>query len=271
MSDITYEVSPYIDSSPEPSPVAEVKEQFYTEQEVNHISKLFTDNKKHLAYLFKLYKFIQPIIQPRKKPIYEMTEEDVLKDVMSTTSYSLDMDSLAEGVTKDVSASMFGTELFNKQIECVPLFIDFAYMYYVRHFCDDAPVLKLPTFMPKYKLIMSTLKVPYDELYACFEQCIENSIIAEMRQEIPPYHLRTDLSEPEIREKMKILVLPLCKDILKHLLDLGYTKKIQIREPTGPYKSPDTTTITARVDNLEEQVTKDIPAAELTSSMNQLD
>lgn len=246
-----YDTSPYLnDDVIERKPQRVTKEQFYTEKETELISKFFVNREVHLKHLFKLYKFIQPAAKPRKKPLYEKTEEDVLKDIMSTKGYSLNMDSLADSVSSDVAESMFNAELFHKQLDCVPLFVDFAYMYYVRFYCDDSPVLKLPAFMPKFRMIMAVLKTPSDELQACFEQCIENEIIADMRQEVPPYYLRTDLSEDEIREKMKLLVLPMFKDILRHLIGLGKTKKITLK-PSEVAK--DSITIEARADNLDVQ------------------
>lgn len=253
-----FETSPYLEGSTDftPEPVeSHNKEQFYTEQETNRISKMFENRSNHMKYLFKLYKFIAPAAKQRKKAIYEKTEAEVLEDVMNTKGYSLDMDSLAGNVASEIEESMRSNELFHKQIECIPLFIDFAYMYYIRNFCDDTPVLKLPTFLPKFKLIMSMLKVPHDDLYGYFEHCIENEIIKEMRQEIPPFHLRTDLTEIEIRDKMKLLVLPMFKNILKGLLEMGGTKKIAIRPDNGARSDSITIPINhnSREDNLQTE------------------
>lgn len=223
-------------------------EQFYTDEETQQLKRIFADRKKHLRYLFKLYKFIIPITTPRKKQLYEKTEEDVVRDISNTVGYSLNMDSLANDISRDIAESIRSTELFHKQIACIPVFIDFSYIYYIRHFCDDSPVLKLPTFLPKFRMIMAAIKAPDNELHACFEQCIQNTIIADMRQEIPPYHLRTDLTEEEIREKVKLLILPMFKDILKYLLTLGTMKKIPVRVGNdGTSGVP-----IARADNLDE-------------------
>lgn len=224
-------------------------EQFYNEKEVELITRILSDRTTHMKHILKLYKFMISSAKARKKAIYEKTEEDVLKEITDTKGYSLNMESLASNVSQNIAESMFNTDLFHKQLDCIPVFLDFAYMYYVRYYSDDSPVLKLPTFMPKFHMIMSVLKAPQDDLQACFEQCIENSIIADMRQQVPPYYLRTDLNEEEIREKMKIIVLPLFKDIITHLLQLGKTKKIKISD-SEIYAN---VVIDARPDNIDVQ------------------
>jgi hypothetical protein len=207
---------------PEAGPYQEpvrVEEQFYDEPTIKHIEKMFPNRKAHLDTLFRIYKFIAAAVSKKKKNIPEKTKEDVLADIMDS-KYSLDMEAIAASTQKELIDNLKQNGLFHKQIAAVPVFIDFAYMYYVQHFDREAPIHKLPMFLPKYRMIMATLKAPCDDLFVSFENCIENRIIMDMRVEIPPYHLRTDLTDGEIREKLKIVVVPALKDILEMCLKL---------------------------------------------------
>jgi hypothetical protein len=193
----------------------EIKEQFYTQDKEEKTELLFTDRKKHLNILIKLYKSIFK----SAKAIWDKTQADVTNDILHS-GYSLDFSNIIETSKRDILAAQNVTKIFHKQLSFIPVFLDFAYIYYVRHFDKFAPVHKLPTFLTKYKLIMAAVKAPIDDLYVYFEQCLSNKFITELRIEIPPYHMRTMLTEDKIREKIKIHVEPLFKEILRLLIKL---------------------------------------------------
>ena len=197
------------------------QEHFYEESTIEKIKKMFPDKNKHMNTLINLYKFI---FRKEKKSFINKSEEDVIKEI-SEASLSLDkLDSESNFLDQYKN-----NNLFEEKIKRIPVFIDFAYLYYIQHIDPEAPIHKLPVTPLKYKIIMSALKIPANDLYACFEQCICNKFIADVRNETPPFYLRTDMTETEIKEKIKLLIEPLFKDILKYLLDIH--KKYYVKQP----------------------------------------
>jgi len=218
MSD-TFE-SPYFDGSiQEPSQENNqepVQEQFYEDSTINHLKKLFPDRKTHMDTLLKLFKYC--FYQPNKN-ILSKTADDVVEDITSTP-ISLDLGKVLQEQTNEITEYYAEEAKFEKRVAAIPMFIDFAYMYYVWFYDSEAPIHKLPMTMMKFKLIEEALAAPHDDLQAAFEHCIENSYILDMRIEKPPFMMRTELTPDQVREKLKIVVKPVCHDILTELLRL---------------------------------------------------
>ena len=190
---------PFYDDTP--------KEQFYGESVIDKIKKMFPNKNKHMQTLIKLYKFI---FRKEEKTFINKTEEELLSEIMDA---SLSLEKLQ--TDSNFLNQYKKNNLFEEKIKRIPVFIDFAYLYYIQHIDSEAPIHKLPMTQLKYKLIMNALHIPKNDLYACFEQCIDNKFIADLRIEVPPFYLRTDMPEKEIKEKIKLIVEPLFNDILK--------------------------------------------------------
>jgi hypothetical protein len=222
--------SPFYEDKPQ--------EQFYEEATISKIKKMFPDKNKHMQTLIKLYKYI---FKKEEKSFIDKTDEDLLSEISDA---SLSLDNLQS--KNNFLEQYKKCNLFEEKIKRIPVFIDFAYLYYIQHIDPEAPIHKLPMTLLKYKLIMSSLRIPANDLYACFEQCIENKFIIDIRNEIPPFYLRTDMPENEIKKKIKLLIEPLFKDILKYLLEIHkkyYVKHIEKQpEATPPdEKQPEAT------------------------------
>jgi hypothetical protein len=198
------------------------------------IQELFPNKKQHMNTLFKLYKFI---FQKYEKTIWDKDNKEVVDDIVNT-SFSLDFTQLMEEQSKNVYKQLFKSKTLHKRIEAIPAYIDFAYLYYLRYLDSSAPIHKLPTTLFKYKLLMHSLGEPYNELQACFEKCIENKFMSELRVETPPFYLRTELSEAQIEEKINFVVQPLCKDLLKRIFEL-YRKEFPNSVDTKKEKTED--------------------------------
>lgn len=190
--------------------------QAYNKKTSRNIEELFPNKKQHMNTLFKLYKFI---FQKYEKTIWDKNNKDVIDDI-ANTSFSLNFTQLMEEQSKNAYKQLFKSKTLHKRIEAIPAYIDFAYLYYLRYLDSSAPIHKLPTTKFKYKLLMYSLGVPYNELHACFEKCIENKFLSELRVETPPFYLRTELSEAQIEEKINTVVQPLCKQLLKLIFEL---------------------------------------------------
>lgn len=186
---------------------------------IKSFKEMFPDRETHLKTLFQIYK---AIAIDDKKQMWEMNEEDLLNELAKKESFQLKND--LDQQSDDIKKYVFKNVVFHKKVSSVPVFIDFAYMYYITYFDHNAPICRLPKNMLKYKLFAQMLNIPKDNLYNCFEQCIENEFFKELRIEEPPFYLRTELTEDEIKKKFRNLVLPLLKEILGYLVRLGKPK-----------------------------------------------
>jgi hypothetical protein len=247
--------SPYFDTDAQDSSIVQdasivqdtQQEQFYTKPIIDKIKELFPDRKTHLDKLVSMYK---NIFLETKKMTWEKSQKEVTDEIL-TTGFSLNIGKILEEQMEQIKKHEEQEKTFNSRISAIPIFIDFAYLFYVQHYDKNAPIHKLPTHILKYKLLTNALRAPIDDLYACFEQCIENSFISDLRIEKPPFYLRTDLSKEELKEKINLIVKPLCKDILTNLL------KMYSRENPGTalsiIKSDDIPKIQERADNIAEK------------------
>jgi hypothetical protein len=107
-----------------------------------------------------------------------------------------------------------------KQLLLIPIFIDFAFVYYLRGYDDQSPIRKLPIGLTKFNMIMNLVNAPKDRLYEIFTMFITNEFIAEIRQENPPFYLMTDLTEEEVDYKLTNVVQPLFKELLDSIVKL---------------------------------------------------
>ena len=134
------------------------------------IQNMFPDRPSHLKSLVSIYRFINAVNVASGKALYEKTKADLISDVMDA-SYSIDVEKMLAKHDKDTVLQLKKDRVLYKQVAAIPAFLDFAYIYYVQHYNNSAPIYKLPIFIQKLKLIMTALKAPYDELAVCFEQC----------------------------------------------------------------------------------------------------
>ena len=180
------------------------------------ILSLFPNKKHHMRVLFRMYKFI---FAENKKEIWDKSESEVVQDIQGTP-FSFDFSELMNDHKSSGMSNMLKNKQLTMQLGQINIFIDFAYLYYVQYYDKNAPMYQLPTSLLRYKLLMSALRSPKDNLYNCFEFCITNEFIKDLQIKIPPFNLRTELSEAEIRHNMATIAQPVCKEILSGLLDL---------------------------------------------------
>ena len=184
------------------------------------ILSLFPNKKHHMRVLFRMYKFI---FAENKKEIWDKSESEVVQDIQGTP-FSFDFSELMNDHKSSEMSNMLKNKQLTMQLGQINIFIDFAYLYYVQYYDKNAPMYQLPTSLLRYKLLMSALRSPKDNLYNCFEFCITNEFIKDLQIIIPPFNLRTELSEAEIRHNMATIVQPVCKEILSSLFELYRTE-----------------------------------------------
>jgi hypothetical protein len=184
------------------------------------ILSLFPNKKHHIRVLFRMYKFI---FAESKKEIWDKSESEVVQDIQGTP-FSFDFSELMNDHKNSGMNNMLKNKQLSSQLGQINIFIDFAYLYYVQYYDKNAPMYQLPTSLLRYKLLMAALRLPKDNLYNCFEFCITNEFIKDLQIKIPPFNLRTELSEAEIRHNMATIVQPVCKEILSSLFELYRTE-----------------------------------------------
>lgn len=232
--DMDFDDSPYftgasLTSAQEPTP-----EQFYSESTITKLKKMFPDKLSHMKVLLTSYKFCFPS-KKVNKPIVEKTEQEVLEE-LTNTKISLDIGDMIQEQSDAIKNYYIEEKLFSKRVAEIPVFIDFAYLYYVWCYDSEAPIHKLPNSIFKFNMLSSALGVSQDKLNNAFAQCIENPFIRDLRIEKPPFTMRTDLSKDEIRKKINEIVKPVCKEILNGLFAM------EMRREAGSHAEPQQST-----------------------------
>ncbi len=193
-------------------------EQFYKESTIEQLKKMFPNKVFHMKTLMKLYSYCFPK-NNIATPIFEKTEEDALNDIQNTP-ISLDLGNMIQEQTDAIQKFYADEQLFTKRVANIPMFIDFAYLYYAWCYDKEAPIHRLPMSILKFNMISTALGAPDNDLNAAFAQCIENYFIRDLRIEQPPFMIRTDLTHKEVREKIDLIVKPVCREILNGLFAL---------------------------------------------------
>jgi hypothetical protein len=249
--------SPYIDEPDGTNPLEEpdvpdgtnpLEEPIYTGDTAQKIKQMYISSSNLLQTIIKMYKTMS---KPVSKQLWEKTAKDIQDDTMSA-KYDLNLDNFVKDSCTEILSMQQNSKNFKKKLEMVPVIIDFCYIYYVHYFDDTAPFHKLPATLFKYRLISNTLCAygpTYNTVNSIFEQIIENDIIIDMCQS-PPYHLRTDLTEMEIKEKMEIHVLPIIKNLINSILKLKRTETISISLISEKIKIKLPTSM-SRIDNVD--------------------
>lgn len=196
------------------------------------LQKMFPNKVFHMKVLLKLYDFCFPR-KPVIKPVFEKTQDEILEDIKKTT-ITLNLENMLTEQTEALKQYYTQEELLDQQVAKIPMFLDFAYLYYAWCYDKEAPIYKLPNTPMKFNIICEALNSTNDNLTSVFSQCIKNNFIKDLRIEQPPFMLRTDLTKEEIREKINSIVKPLCKEILNGLfaLNTATSKSTHTLNPT---------------------------------------
>lgn len=235
-AEILLDQSPYVEDMENAEEVKEVEytsksnviEQFYPDDLSNQLGIMFNDRPKLLSAILRLYKFV---FKDEKKQIWEKTSNDIQDDVVNA-KYNLDLDKIVKESYAEIMNAQQFNRLIQKKTTIIPIFLDFCYVYYVKHFSLDAPFHKLPMTITKYRLITDSLKAYGDERYSkinnLFEQIIGSELFKEVRHEEPPFYLMTDMTIDEMKTMLIEDIKPLCKQLLEAILKLENTKNTVI-------------------------------------------
>lgn len=181
------------------------------------LRELFPDQSTHYKKLAQIYSFCFPK-EPVNKPVFEKSDEEVISEIHNTP-ISLDLGEVLQEQTEDTKKYYMNNELFGRRVANIPVLIDFAYIYYIWRYDKNAPVFELPASILKFNVIASAAQVPDDKLKKYFMTCITDPFIRDLRNERPPFMMRTDMSQDEIKDKIREVVEPLCRKILMGLYE----------------------------------------------------
>jgi len=223
-----------------------------TETIAMKMRSMFGDRHKMLSSLVRMYKFMFTEDENLKE-IWEKNNSDIQNDLNNTQYIINDAISHARKELEMVEKTQ---QLFQRRIDMISPFLDLCYIYFIHHFDVNAPFYRLPTTILKHKLIANTLKsntLPlHVETNRIFEKIIKDSQLTEIRQEIPPYYLRMDITIDELRVQLKEKIKPIFKELLTCLLKLEPSSKtvIEMHDNTTTQRFVDIPTELQREDNL---------------------
>lgn len=185
---------------------------------IEKLRQLYPNKLDHMKLLVNMYKFCFTN-KAKTKPNDDKTINDVV-DEISNTPISLNLSNMMKEQADEIKRQMFDEKMLPKKIATVPAFIDAAFIYYIWSYDPNAPILKLPNTVMKYKMILQAISSQPDDINTAFLECLTNPFITDMRIESPPFLMRSELTKAEIKEKLESVVKPVCKTIINGLLKL---------------------------------------------------
>ena len=119
---------------------------------------------------------------------------------------------------------VFKEIILNKKIKTIPLFIDLAYISFIKHFDKSAPVFKLPTNVYRLNINTSSIKpcIATNTLKRIFGELINSRFIHTLYT--MPYELthgldndtiNSEIEKIDLTEKFKLIIQLLIKLIYK--------------------------------------------------------
>mgnify|MGYP001585410748 CR=1 FL=1 len=186
------------------------------------LKKMFPSREVHIKFLINMYKFCFP---KKNYTLFEKTNSELVEDIQ-TTPITLNCSADIQEQTEALKKCYDEEKLFIKRLNNIPVFIDFAYLYYIWYYDSTAPIYKLPATLLKFNMIKNALEKTNADIDSAFICCIENELIRDLRIIQPPYMMRTELSMKDVNNKILCTIEPKCKYILNELLSLE--KKLDV-------------------------------------------
>ena len=125
---------------------------------------------------------------------------------------------------KEIKNSVLREYKFKAKIIYIPVFLDAAWLYFMRQASDTVIFYKLTSDELEFNLQTSIYNMPVN-LANEFRKFITPGFLRDVRQETPPFLLTTDLTNAEVINRLPD-VAHACKAILNLLL--GMTQKNEL-------------------------------------------
>ena len=195
--------------------VAEVELLDEKTQHLRDVNRIYANNKTIMDNILKLYKFLST---KEDKQIWEKTDKDVSDDV-AKVDYSVELNNVVKTEMAQILTEQERDKLIQKKYNVVPVFIDFCYIYYIKMSGNkELFFYTMPSNLLKFKFVCATMGCKDVELNALFEDVIQNELMRDVRNNNIPFHLLTDLTADELKEKLYTEILPTLKKILDKVL-----------------------------------------------------
>ena len=168
--------------------------------------------------LIDSYKTISKQVE---KPIYAKSDDDLMRDVMST-SFQINVGDTLQQLIKSTHNRDLYEKTIHRKLDMIPLFMKNAYLYYGLIYDEDFPLVE--TIPSVFKFFLMTKPFPdVNEIKATYMQLLNDYFIKDVCKEMPPFSLRTEMSLTDIEKNIN-QTLPQLKALLEKLLKLPLTK-----------------------------------------------
>ena len=197
--------------------VAEIELLDEKSQNLKDINELYSDNKNIMDNILKIYKFLST---KEEKQIWEKTAADVSDDI-ANVKYSIELNSAVKKEMAQILTEQERDALIHKKYTVVPVFIDFCFIYYIKMSGNtELFFYTMPKTLLKFKFLCASMNCKNVELNDLFEKTIENELLRDLRSTVVPFHILTELTPDELKEKLYSEIVPMLKKILDKVLRL---------------------------------------------------
>jgi len=185
------------------------------EADADEIKRMYGTRERLLAGIIKLYK---KIIKDRVY-IFDTLKIGNNCKTKQNNSMKFEFDKVMNDSKDHLKRVLETHDLWIKQTEIIPHFIDFCFIYYLHTYDTRVPLYELPKSLMRYNLITGFNDYKqHKKLNNIFIEIINNEFITDLRT-FPPYNMRRS-EEQSVVEKKIDEIKPLLKGLLEHILNL---------------------------------------------------
>lgn len=185
----------------------------YLEDELT-TEQLYQDLPQMLKAIYRLFKVVQ---RKTVMPIHLKDPNDVYKEVASMKELNFNFtDAIKESFASSLKNPL---SLIRRKLDSLPILLDFIYSYYLRMFHLDFPVYKIPQTLDKFKYHKTILNLndeKFKDINEKFELLINDEFLNDIRVNMPPYHMRTQLPIATIENTIEEII-PTIKSIIEFI------------------------------------------------------
>ena len=167
----------------------------------------------HLNKLLGMFKIIN---QKLDIDIQDKTNAEAFAEANETDISTF---KFMDASTQSIKASVTRKYKYRLQLMYIPVFLDAAFLYFMRNVTDVVNFYKMPDNELELNLVASIYGMP-PPLVAEFRKFITEDFLRDISTESPPFIVTTTLTEPEIMRR-----IPEVAAVFKNILNLLMSKK----------------------------------------------
>ncbi len=112
------------------------------------------------------------------------------------------------------------TPKLTHRLELIPVFVDYCFMYYLKHYDITVPVIKFPSNKIKLNIIFSVAKCKDQKINNLFNFISDDKYFKEFMKENPPFYLTSETSFDQIEITLNTYLVPRFKELLDYIIRL---------------------------------------------------